>query len=218
MNLNSKITEKWRWFFFFTVFVIIIAAAINHTSHFFNSDLTNSELERNNKKVLGSKEKELPQINEEEKIISKKPFNEEIQKPNPGAPLEKNLQAVKDNFEQVLIECKPNSLKVSVKTPEAFLDQLKNELGVKEQNKSVENFHLQLADGSQRRIQILTADNTNSNKNKELRLFKLDPEGYPERLPLQQNENLETLLSSGTIIKHEVKVETIFKDGSSLSA
>ncbi|MGZ3786851.1 MAG: hypothetical protein ACXVC3_20100, partial [Bdellovibrio sp.] len=46
----------------------------------------------------------------------------------------------------------------------------------------------------------------------------LDPEGYPERLPLQQNENLETLLSSGTIIKHEVKVETIFKDGSSLSA
>lgn len=124
----------------------------------------------------------------------------------------------KDTFLISLKNCSPEISAQTVTNPEALLEYLKKNVGIEKEETSVENFHLRLPDGSTRRIHIIGADNTNSAHNKELRFFKLDAEGYPERIPLKGHETLQSLLSLGTLTKHEVKVLFILKDGTSINA
>lgn len=123
----------------------------------------------------------------------------------------------KNNFREALQKCAPEIAAQGLGTPEALVEYLKKSIGTEKEDISLENFHLILPDGSQRRIQVVIADNTNSTFKKELRFFKLDDEGYPERLPLNPEDTLQGLLALGKLTRHEVKSQYNLKDGSSLA-
>lgn len=133
------------------------------------------------------------------------------------AETEPDATPTKDNFLENLKKCAPEIAAQAIATPEALMEYLKKSIGVKAENISIENFHIVLKDGSQRRIHLVDSDNTNSANKKELRFFKLDAEGYPERLPLKGNETLESLLALGTVQHHEVKSLLALKDNTSVS-
>ncbi|KYG67930.1 hypothetical protein AZI87_01250 [Bdellovibrio bacteriovorus] len=122
-----------------------------------------------------------------------------------------------DNFLASLKACAPEIAAQAIATPEALLEYLQKSVGVAREEIAVENYHLTLKDGTLRRVHVIAADNTNSADKKEIRYFKLDAEGYPERLPLKSDETVESLLAQGTVTKHEVKSKLDLKDGSSVS-
>lgn len=119
----------------------------------------------------------------------------------------------KDNFLESLQKCSPDIAAQAIATPEALIEYLRKTVGVKSEDVSIENYHLTLKDGSQRRVHIRTADNTNTQNKKEIRLFKVDNEGYPEPIPLKGDETLESLLAQGQVNNHELKSTLTLKDG-----
>ena len=122
-----------------------------------------------------------------------------------------------DNFLESLQSCLPEISSQGVATPEAFIEYLKKSIGVRAEDMDVENYHLKMNDGSVRRIHVIPADNTNSKTQKEFRLFKLDDEGYPERLPLTGKENLASLLAQGHVYNKETRGHLALRDGSTLA-
>lgn len=135
----------------------------------------------------------------------------------PVTESEPDATPTKDNFLESLKKCAPEIAAQAVATPEALMEYLKKSVGIKSEDISIENFHILLKDGSQRRIHVVASDKSNSANKKELRFFKLDAEGYPERLPLKGNETLESLLAQGTLQHHEVKSQLALKDNTSVS-
>lgn len=135
----------------------------------------------------------------------------------PVAEAEPDATPVKDNFLENLKKCAPEIAAQAVATPEALMEYLKKSVGIKSEDITIENYHLTLNDGSQRRIHVVASDNTNSPNKKELRFFKLDAEGYPERLPLKGGETLQSLLALGTLQHREVKSQLNLKDNTSVS-
>lgn len=122
-----------------------------------------------------------------------------------------------NNFRESLQKCAPEIAAQGLGTPEALVEYLKKSVGTVTEETLLENFHLTLPDGSQRRVQVVIADNTNSTTEKELRFFKLDQEGYPERLALKTGDTLQSLLALGKLTRHEVKSQLTLKDGTSLA-
>lgn len=120
--------------------------------------------------------------------------------------------AGKDTFLASLQTCAPEVAAQAIATPEALMEYLQKSVGVAKEEISLENYHLTLPDGSLRRVHLITADNTNAKDKIEIRFFKLDAEGYPERLPLKGDETLESLLALGKVSKHEVKSVLELKD------
>ena len=135
----------------------------------------------------------------------------------PVAEAEPDTTPVKDNFLENLKKCAPEIAAQAVATPEALMEYLKKSVGIKSEDITIENYHITLNDGSQRRIHVVASDNTNSPNKKELRFFKLDAEGYPERLPLKGDETLQSLLALGTLQHREVKSQLNLKDDTSVS-
>lgn len=123
----------------------------------------------------------------------------------------------KDNFLTSLQSCAPEVAAQAVATPEALMEYLQKSVGVAKEEISLENYHLTLPDGSFRRVHLITADNTNAKNRVEMRFFKLDAEGYPERLALKGDETLESLLALGKVTRHEVKSELLLRDKTSVS-
>lgn len=117
-----------------------------------------------------------------------------------------------NNFLDALKACAPEVAAQGIGTPEALVEYLQKSVGVANQDVSVENFHITLPDGSKRRIHVIMDDNTNSTQKKEIRFFKLDAEGYPDRLPLKTTDTLESLLALGTLTRHEKKSLVTLKD------
>lgn len=124
---------------------------------------------------------------------------------------------IKDNFLESLKACAPEVAAQAIATPEALMEYLQKSVGVKTEEVSLENFHLTLPDGSKRRVHVVISDSTNSTTKKEIRLFKLDAEGYPERLPLKGDETLKSLLAQGTQTRHEARSQLLLKDGTSVN-
>lgn len=123
----------------------------------------------------------------------------------------------KDNFLVSLKSCAPEIAAQAIATPEALLEYLRKSIGVKDEDKLIENFHLLLKDGTQRRVHVAAADNTNEKNKKELHLFTLDAEGYPQSVPLKGDETLESLLALGQVQKHEVKSQLTLEDGGTVT-
>jgi hypothetical protein len=151
-------------------------------------------------------------------IAAPESTNSQNVNPNHEAITPANTQApIQDNFLKTLQGCVPEIASQGVATPNAFLEYLQKSIGVKAEHIEIENYHLKLADGSERRVHVVTLDNTNGKDNKELRFFKLDEEGQPERLPLSQNETLSSLLSRGHVYHQEKQTRWDLKDGSHVS-
>lgn len=145
---------------------------------------------------------------------------EPIPSPDDNFPGEKGDSAeapkaatAKDNFLVSLKACAPEVAAQAVATPEALIEYLQKSVGIAKEEVSLENYHITTPDGSQRRIHIITSDDTNSKTKKELRFFKLDNEGYPERLPIRADTTLDSLLSLGTTTRHEIRSTFGLKDG-----
>lgn len=133
-----------------------------------------------------------------------------------SAPDREEVDSAKDNFLASLKSCAPEIAAQAIATPDALMEYLKKSVGFTKEEVSLENFHLTLPNGSQQRVHVVIADNTNSRDKKEIRLFKLDAEGYPERVPLKGHETLESLLNQGRLTRHEAKSQLVLKDGSSV--
>jgi hypothetical protein len=122
-----------------------------------------------------------------------------------------------DNFIESLALCSPQLSEKNITTPENLIQALRKSDSFKSEDIAIENFHLILKDGTERRVHVVTTDNTNSNHKKEIHLYRLDDEGYPVSLALSQNETLDSLLTMGEMKKHEMTSELKFKDGQSLN-
>lgn len=119
-----------------------------------------------------------------------------------------------NNFMQTLAVCQPKLTQLALQSPEAYYARLKQDVGVRKTDIEIENYHLRMADGSELRVQVLPEDNTNSQSRKEFRVFKLDAQGYPERLTLQTGDTLDRVLASGDLIRKEWRERTELNDGS----
>lgn len=122
----------------------------------------------------------------------------------------------KDNFLESLQTCAPEVSAQAIATPEALIEYLQKSVGVQQETIAVENYHLTLADGTRRRVHVIASETSNNPEKKEIRLYKLDNEGYPERLPTTQKDTLESLLGQGTVTRHELRADLRLKDGSSV--
>lgn len=126
-------------------------------------------------------------------------------------------EAHRDNFLESLQKCAPEIAAQAIATPEALMAYLKKSIGIENEDIIIENYHITLKDGSLRRIHIVAADDSNSPSKKEIKLFKLDEEGYPERIATEPTETLESLLAQGSISRHEVRSVLTLKDNSSVN-
>ncbi|QDK38528.1 hypothetical protein [Bdellovibrio sp. NC01] len=118
-----------------------------------------------------------------------------------------------DTFLVSLKQCAPEIAAQTVATPEALIEYLRKSIGIKNEDITVENYHMIWKDGSKRRVHVVASDNTNSKVKKEVRLFKVDDEGYPDPVPLKGNETKESLLAMGQVENTEVKSSLQLKDG-----
>ena len=134
---------------------------------------------------------------------------ESAQNPPPKDP-------INESFLLAMKACHLESSALNLTTPEAFLQHLRTYAQFKSEEFALKNYHLVLKDQSERRIQLVTADNTNSQNKFELRFFKLDQEGYPERIPLKESDTFEKLVNLGTVVHTEMRSELFFTDGSTL--
>lgn len=145
---------------------------------------------------------------------------EPVGKPNdvPVLAQESNPAAAakSDNFLESLKKCAPEIAAQAIGTPEALLLYLRQSVGVAKEETAYENYHMTVADGTERRIHVVTSDTSNSPDKKEVRFFKLDKEGFPERVALKPGEDLTSLMSQGRVHTHEVKKEIQLKDKSTL--
>lgn len=147
------------------------------------------------------------------KTPAQEPLSSETKKNSDSSP----TQAEINNFRDSLDRCAPEISAQGIGTPEALIEYLTKTVGTKRYDNVIENYHLTLPDGSERRVQVVVDDNTNSTTKKELRFFKLDQEGYPERLNLRKTDTLESLLALGNLKRQEIKSEVQLKDGTSLT-
>lgn len=115
-------------------------------------------------------------------------------------------------------DCFPHE-KIQVSTANNLSDDLEKSWGPSEQQIEIENYHFQLEDNSEKRIQLLYADNSNLDKKLELRLFKVDKSGIPERVNLKPDETfypkkefIESLMKDGVLKFHQLKKHQFFKN------
>lgn len=125
---------------------------------------------------------------------------------------------------QVLADCAPEVRAQGISTLEGLYTYAEKSIGVNSEIVDIENYNYRLRDGVERRLHIIPADDTNSSQNKELRYYKLDHEGYPERIPLSAKESLNptpdflaNMMKDATIHLHQIKKRLDLKDGTRLS-
>lgn len=137
---------------------------------------------------------------------------------------DKTAPGSQDNFLQTLQDCHNEVSSQGITTPEALMDYLDRSIGKNSQNIEIENYIYFLPDGSERRVHLVQADNTNSKDKRELRFFGVDREGYPQKIeltPEQKSMPLEdlkkSLLAQGELKDHQVKSTVNLRDGSFLN-
>lgn len=148
----------------------------------------------------------------------------------PAAPTEllkspKSLKLEQQKaFQAKLSECFENPHLTSAATPEIFFKNLIAENPVKNSQFEMENTHVQLPDGSLRRIHVIPSDSSNNAKTLELRYFKLDGEGLPERIPLSRRQTInpspefiQSLKDQGKVVFHQLKQHQLLQDGTQVA-
>jgi hypothetical protein len=123
----------------------------------------------------------------------------------------------KDTFNESLKACAPEIAAQAVATPEALIEYLRKSLGVKTEDTTLENYHLDTADGQKRRVHVIGSDNTNAKSKKTVKFYKLDAQDLPEEIPLKADDTVEKLLAMGKITRVEKKMDLKLKDNSSVA-
>lgn len=129
---------------------------------------------------------------------------------------------------QTLLTCFPalpaNSALREAKDLPSLLTALEKE-GLLRDEREIENFHLRLPGGVQRRLQLIFLEEAGRPSRIEMRLFGVDAEGLPVPMDLPPGESLnpprgtvERYLSQGQIEFHQVRRHLILNNGTSVMA
>lgn len=120
-----------------------------------------------------------------------------------------------DNFEEELKKCLPGA---TDENPTALAGRYTKQL--KETQLVVENWHLGLPNGEQRRLMLIPSDRENAKNRPEVRWFSVDSEGLPVPLKLDPEkafdpkpEFIAQLKGQGTVIFQQRKESNTYKDG-----
>lgn len=123
------------------------------------------------------------------------------------------------SFRKALGNCAPEIAAQGIGSPKGLLEYLKTAVGIEIDQVQIENYNFILKDGSERRIHLIPADESNSSSSKEMRYYKLDAEGLPERIFLPKEEALnpspaviEKLMKDSTLKLHQIKSSIKYKD------
>lgn len=127
-------------------------------------------------------------------------------------------------FQDILADCAPELAEQKLKSPTDLVNFLINNIGIKNEEVDIENYNFTLADGSERRIHLIPAENSNSKTFRELHYFKLDSEGFPKRIYIPKNQAinpsnslLAEMMENASIHLHQIKKRIVLKDESSLA-
>lgn len=126
-----------------------------------------------------------------------------------------------DNFAETLAACWQDHSHSQAQNPVGLVRDLEA-TGVRERRLQLENWHLRLPSGEEKRIMLLPSDRENANGRLEVRLFDVDAEGLPvpQKLgPKAYNPSarfLQELKSQGEIQFHQRKENIALNDGQSL--
>ena len=145
-------------------------------------------------------------------------------KPSATSKPEARDAAFQSELLRALQDCAPEVRAQGVTTLESLYTYAEKSIGISSETVDIENYNYRLRDGVERRLHIIPADETNSSQNKELRYYKLDHEGYPERIYLSPKESLNptpellaSMMKDATIHLHQIKKRIDLKDGTRLS-
>lgn len=142
--------------------------------------------------------------------------------PTPASPVEAMSPQVAD-FQKKIHDCFPDLNVEGITNSEQLLRQEVTDNPVQKTQFEMENTHIELPDGSLRRIHLIPSEKANSANILELRYFKLDAEGLPERIPLSDKETynpskefIDSLKSQGRVVFHQTKEHRWLKDGTQI--
>lgn len=137
---------------------------------------------------------------------------------------EQRFSSEQKEFQSKVAECFSSPALLSAETPEVFFRNLITENPVQESQFEMENTHIQLPDGSLRRLHLIPSDRSNNSKTLELRYFKLDADGLPQRIPLSKEQTfhpkpefIQSLKDQGKVVFHQTKEHQLLKDGAQVS-
>lgn len=139
--------------------------------------------------------------------------------PGNGSKLEKMAAKAQDNSDGDFKTTSQACLGSTWSSYETFPDELKRTYKIQSQVTDIENFHLKLPNGEERRIHVVS-DGRNQ---KTVRFFGLDAEGLPTPIPLSaelrsqsMDKVVENLKSQGQIFFHQSKERWLLGNGSTL--
>jgi hypothetical protein len=128
------------------------------------------------------------------------------------------------DFQKQVRECFSRPELRRADSPESFLKNLVAQNPIRRSQFEMENTHVQLPDGSLRRIHVIPSDRTDQPQVLELRYFKLDEDGLPERIALPPAQTInpspefvQLLKSQGRVVFHQLKEHDLLKDGTQVA-
>ena len=160
-----------------------------------------------------------PEVIDSSIPMDKKPNPEDMNQMGVGA-----LEATEPSeyFEKSLTEC----ISLNTFNPLRSSSELIQYLQSLNPTKSIqiENYHFKLPNGDERRVHLIPTENGDKGVGRELRLFKLDSDGMPERIEAGSqleknptNEEVQGLLSQGKVFYHQTKEVWTFPDDMNLN-
>lgn len=136
---------------------------------------------------------------------------------------EKNLDSNEFLTPQLVMKCLQEKTPSTLDSLDALHSWLNQKYPPLEEQVDIENYNFTLSDGSERRLHLIPLDNTQGT-GRELRFYKVDSEGYPERIALSSKESLNPssnlinqFLSQGQVTLHQLKKRYVLPEGGSLS-
>lgn len=131
--------------------------------------------------------------------------------------------SIKSEFEKCFLKsANQNSAQMfaQVSTANTLAEDLERAWGSGQHEIELENYHLKLPDNSEKRVQLLYALDEQGKKRIELRLFKVESDSIPERIPLKPDETfnptpefISSQLSDGVLKFHQAKIKYVFSNG-----
>jgi hypothetical protein len=154
---------------------------------------------------------------EVQESLNAHPPNEDLTPTLPHQPILENRPVRKlTSFKQAAEECLGGTWSSS----ENLAKDLERTYGVQTKNKDIENYHMKIASGEERRIHITIGPLDR----KSVRYFAVDDEGLPVPVPLKPEQRnltpdqlIEELKTEGQIFLHQSKERWLLGNGSTFN-
>ena len=115
-------------------------------------------------------------------------------------------------------KCFPDYQSSKINTTKDIVDYFEKQFLVEKKSIDIENFHFKLKSGEERRVHLTLSNRPNINR--EMKIFKVDADGLPEKIPGTENEiknptptQIQKSISMGNVYFHQIKEVIIYKNG-----